>query len=47
MNATVGADEADVAVRAAAADVGGRPLRLIERRDIGPDTSNQWILHYQ
>lgn len=25
----------------------GRPLRLIERRDIGADTSNQWLLRYE
>jgi SAM-dependent methyltransferase len=39
-----GAAEADLAVRAAA---GARPLNLVERRDVGPDTSNQWVLHYQ
>jgi SAM-dependent methyltransferase/uncharacterized Fe-S cluster-containing radical SAM superfamily protein len=25
----------------------GLPLRLVERRDIGPDTSNQWLLRYE
>ncbi len=25
----------------------GRPLRLIERRDVGPGTSNQWLLRYE
>ena len=24
----------------------GRVLQLVERRDIGPETSNQWLLHY-
>lgn len=25
----------------------GRPLRLLERRDVGPGTSNQWLLRYE
>ena len=25
----------------------GRTLRLIERRDVGPETSNQWLLRYE
>ena len=25
----------------------GRALRLLERRDIGPETSNQWLLRYE
>lgn len=25
----------------------GRPVRLIERRDVGADTSNQWLLRYE
>jgi len=25
----------------------GRPLRLVERRDVGPGTSNQWLLRYE
>jgi len=32
---------------AAHARVAGLPLRLLERRDVGPGTSNQWLLHYQ
>jgi SAM-dependent methyltransferase len=38
--------EADADVRAAAARA-GVDLRLVERRDIGPETSNQWLLRYQ
>jgi hypothetical protein len=25
----------------------GLPLRLVERRDVGPGTSNQWLLRYE
>jgi SAM-dependent methyltransferase len=25
----------------------GRPLRLVERQDVGPATSNQWLLRYE
>lgn len=25
----------------------GRPVRLVERRDVGKDTSNQWLLRYE
>jgi MoaA/NifB/PqqE/SkfB family radical SAM enzyme/SAM-dependent methyltransferase len=25
----------------------GRPLRLVDRRDVGPETSNQWYLRYE
>jgi SAM-dependent methyltransferase len=39
-----GAAEADAIVRAASLS---RPLRLVERRDVGPETSNQWLLHYR
>jgi SAM-dependent methyltransferase len=43
-----GAGEADAAVRAALARQPRIPsLRLLERRDVGPDTSNQWLLRYQ
>lgn len=31
----------------AAARLAGRPLRLVERRDVGPETSNQWLLRYE
>jgi SAM-dependent methyltransferase len=41
-----GPDEADSVVRAAAGEL-GIPLRLQERRDIGPETSNQWLLNYR
>jgi SAM-dependent methyltransferase len=41
-----GAAEADAAVRAAAARL-DRALRLVERRDVAPATSNQWLLRYQ
>jgi SAM-dependent methyltransferase len=41
-----GAAEADVAVRAAL-EATGREMRLVERRDVGPHTSNQWILWYR
>jgi SAM-dependent methyltransferase len=41
-----GAAEADATVRAAIS-LAERPLRLVERRDVGPATSNQWLLHYQ
>lgn len=37
-----GAAEADAAVHAAS-----RSLRLVERRDVGHPTSNQWLLRYQ
>jgi SAM-dependent methyltransferase len=40
-----GPEEADAAVRTAARDLGSA-LRLVERRDIGPQTSNQWLLRY-
>jgi SAM-dependent methyltransferase len=43
-----GAAEADATVRAASlASRRTRALRLVERRDIGPETSNQWLLRYQ
>ncbi len=38
-----GAAEADAAVRATA----GPALALVERRDVRPETSNQWLLRYQ
>jgi len=31
----------------AAAALAGLPLRLVERRDVGPATSNQWLLRYE
>jgi MoaA/NifB/PqqE/SkfB family radical SAM enzyme/SAM-dependent methyltransferase len=31
----------------AASRLQGLPLRLLERRDIGPQTSNQWLLRYE
>lgn len=31
----------------AAARLAGRPLRLVERQDVGPATSNQWLLRYE
>ena len=31
----------------AAARLEGRPLRLVERQDVGPATSNQWLLRYE
>jgi SAM-dependent methyltransferase len=41
-----GAADADAVIQAAAREVGA-PLRLVERRDVGPETSNQWLLRYQ
>lgn len=38
-----GAGEADAAVRAA----GGGRFELLERRDVSPATSNQWLLRYR
>jgi MoaA/NifB/PqqE/SkfB family radical SAM enzyme/SAM-dependent methyltransferase len=32
---------------AAARRLEGRPVRLLERRDVGPSTSNQWLLRYE
>lgn len=40
------AAEADALARRAAADL-GRELELVERRDIAPGTSNQWLLVYR
>jgi hypothetical protein len=31
----------------AAARISGFGLELLGRRDVGPDTSNQWLLHYR
>jgi SAM-dependent methyltransferase len=31
----------------AAARLEGLPLKLLERRDVGPDTSNQWLLRWE
>jgi SAM-dependent methyltransferase len=31
----------------AARRLAGAPLRLLERRDVGPGTSNQWLLRYE
>jgi MoaA/NifB/PqqE/SkfB family radical SAM enzyme/SAM-dependent methyltransferase len=31
----------------AARRLGALPLRLVERRDVGPGTSNQWLLRYE
>jgi MoaA/NifB/PqqE/SkfB family radical SAM enzyme/SAM-dependent methyltransferase len=31
----------------AARRLDGAPLRLLERRDVGPSTSNQWLLRYE
>jgi SAM-dependent methyltransferase len=31
----------------ATARLAGLPLLLRERRDVGPETSNQWLLHYE
>jgi SAM-dependent methyltransferase len=31
----------------AAKRLSGRPLRLLERRDVGRGTSNQWLLRYE
>ncbi len=43
-----GAGEADAAVQAALALHPRTPaLRLVERRDVRPETSNQWLLRYQ
>jgi ubiquinone/menaquinone biosynthesis C-methylase UbiE len=39
-----GAAEADAVAKAL---VLPRAMRLVERRDVGPDTSNQWLLRYQ
>ena len=36
-------DDAEAAARRLA----GRPVRLLERRDVGPATSNQWMLRYE
>jgi SAM-dependent methyltransferase len=41
-----GPDEAESVVRAATREL-GLPLQLRERRDIGPETSNQWLLYYR
>jgi SAM-dependent methyltransferase len=40
------AADADRVVQAALREA-SLPLRLVERRDVGPDTSNQWLLRYQ
>jgi SAM-dependent methyltransferase len=40
------AGQADLAVQEAAREA-GRTLRLVERRDVGPETSNQWLLRYE
>ncbi len=40
-----GPAEAHAAVQAAPPM--GRTLQLVERRDVGPDTSNQWLLYYR
>ncbi len=43
-----GAAEADLAVRRALESLPNPPaIRLVERRDVGPETSNQWLLRYQ
>jgi len=43
-----GPAEADAAVRRALESLSPRPaIRLVERRDVGPRTSNQWLLRYQ
>ena len=41
-----GAAEADAAVQAVVVQA-ARALRLVERHDVRPDTSNQWLLRYQ
>ncbi len=42
-----GAAEAHAVVEAALALAGRGEVRLVERRDVGPQTSNQWLLHYR
>jgi SAM-dependent methyltransferase len=42
-----GAAEADAEVQAALSRAGRAEVRLVERRDVSPQTSNQWLLRYR